>query len=77
MKILVPIDGSTPSIKALDYAIYLLKLMNPNADDARNKHSEVILITILPHFPVPLGFEKPISPSRLIKLFLCLNSSKK
>ena len=60
MKILVPIDGSTPSIKALDYAIYLLKLMNPNADDARNKHSEVILITILPHFHVPLGFEKPM-----------------
>jgi len=60
MKILVPIDGSTPSIKALEYAIYLLKLMNPNADDLGNKSNEVILITILPQFHMPLGSEKPI-----------------
>ena len=53
MKILVPIDGSTPSIKALEYAIYLLKLMNPNADDLGNKSNEVILITILPQIHMP------------------------
>src|SRR5687768_3169094 len=60
MKILVPIDGSTPSIKALEYGLYLLKLMNPSANDVRNKPSEVILITILPYFHVPSGFEKPV-----------------
>ncbi len=60
MKILVPIDGSTPSIKALEYALYLLKLMNPGANDVRNNPGEVILITMLPHFHVPSGFEKPM-----------------
>ena len=40
MKIIVPIDGSTPSIKALGYAIYLLKRMNPNTGDSRNKSNE-------------------------------------
>ncbi|WP_458719586.1 universal stress protein [Candidatus Nitrosocosmicus sp. R] len=60
MKILVPIDGSTPSIKALEYVLYLLKLMNPSANDVRNKPSEVILITILRYFHVPSGLEKPV-----------------
>jgi len=71
MKILVPIDGSTPSIKALEYALYMLRLMNPSADDARNKPSEVILITMLPHYHVPSGFEKPmksIQTSQVVSL---------
>ena len=61
MKVLVPIDGSDPSLKALEYAIYLLRLTNPNADQSKNKRSgELILINILPHFHMPLGFEKPM-----------------
>ena len=62
MKILVPIDGSDPSIKALEYGIYLLKLTNPNADQSRKKHGggELILINVIPHFHIPLGFEKPM-----------------
>ncbi len=61
MKVLVPIDGSDPSLKALEYAIYLLKLTNPNADQSKNKRSgELILINVLPHFHMPLGFEKPM-----------------
>ncbi len=54
MKILVPIDGSDPPIKALEYAIYLLKLTNLNADQSRNKRGELILIDVLPHFHMPL-----------------------
>ena len=65
MKVLVPIDGSDPSLKALEYAIYLLRLTNPNADQSKNKRSgsgsgELILINVLPHFHIPLGFEKPM-----------------
>ena len=61
MKVLVPIDGSDPSIKALEYAIYLLRLTNSNADQSKDKHNgELILINVLPHFHMPLGFEKPM-----------------
>jgi nucleotide-binding universal stress UspA family protein len=61
MKILVPVDGSEQSIKALEYAIYLLKLMNVKPD-ASNKEdsSKIIIVNVLPHFHLPLGFEKPM-----------------
>ena len=81
MKILVPIDGSDPSNKALEYAIYPLKLTNPNADQSRKEHGggggELILINLLAHFQMPLGFEKPMNLLKLFKLFLYLNPSKK
>jgi hypothetical protein len=77
MKILVPIYGSTPSIKALEYAIYPLKLTNLNADQSRNKHGELILIDVLPHFICRYDLKNLGNLSRLIKLFLCLNPSKK
>ena len=44
MKVLVPIDGSDPSLKALEYAIYLLRLTNPNADQSKNKRSGVVVV---------------------------------
>ena len=61
MKILVPVDGSEQSIKALEYAIYLLKLIdakpNPSKEGGSN---EIIIVNVLPHFHIPLGFEKPM-----------------
>lgn len=62
MKILVPIDGSEQSIKALEYAIYLLKLTGAKSDAPKDKEgsSEIIIVNVLPHFHLPLGFEKPM-----------------
>jgi nucleotide-binding universal stress UspA family protein len=61
MKILVPVDGSEQSIKALEYAINLLKLTNPKSNHSQDKGSgEVIIVNVLPHFHIPLGFEKPM-----------------
>ena len=61
MKILVPVDGSEQSIKALEYAIYLLKLMNVQSDSSSKKDlGEIIVVNVLPHFHLPLGFEKPM-----------------
>ncbi|WP_148685463.1 universal stress protein [Candidatus Nitrosocosmicus hydrocola] len=56
MKILVPVDGSEQSIKALEYAINLLKLTDPKSNSSR----EIIIVNVLPHFHIPLGFEKPM-----------------
>lgn len=56
MKILVPVDGSEQSMKALEYAINLLKLTDPKFDSSK----EIIIVNVLPHFHIPLGFEKPM-----------------
>ena len=58
MKILVPTDGSTPSIKALEYAMYLLRLMSSSTNKSTNKTSEVILMTVLPRYQVPFEIKK-------------------
>lgn len=62
MKILVPVDGSEQSIKALEYAIYLLKLTGGNSNSSKNEKdfNKIIIVNVLPHFHVPLGFEKPM-----------------
>ncbi len=43
MKILVPVDGSEQSIKALEYAIYLLKLTGAKPDSSKEESGEIIL----------------------------------
>lgn len=61
MKILVPVDGSEQSIKALEYAIYLLKLTDVKSNSSKEKDlREIIIVNVLPHFHIPLGFEKPM-----------------
>ena len=54
MKLLVPIDGSKASENALEYAIKLQQNLLPNAD------KEIIILNVLPHIHVPLGFERPM-----------------
>ncbi len=54
LKLLVPIDGSDKSEKALEYAIKLQQNLLPSAD------KEIIVVNVLPHFQVPLGFERPM-----------------
>lgn len=60
MKILVPVDGSEQSIKALKYAIFLLKLTGIKSNSSKEKEgsSEIVVVNVLPHFHIPLGFEK-------------------
>lgn len=62
MKILVPVDGSEQSIKALKYAIFLLKLTGIKSNSSKEKEgsSEIVVVNVLPHFHIPLGFEKPM-----------------
>jgi nucleotide-binding universal stress UspA family protein len=61
MKILVPVDGSEQSIKALEYAIYLLKLIDAKPNPSKEwETNEIIIVNVLPHFHIPLGFEKPM-----------------
>ena len=64
MRVLVPIDGSIPSIKALEYTMYLLRLMAPGANEPTNKISEITLITILPHYQVPNEIKKHMEPAK-------------
>jgi len=52
LKLLVPIDGSKTSENALEYAIRLQQNLLPSAD------KEIIILNVLPHFHVPLGFER-------------------
>ena len=52
MKLLVPIDGSKASENALEYAIRLQQNLLPSSD------KEIIILNVLPHFHVPLGFER-------------------
>ena len=53
MKLLVPIDGSKASENALEFAVKLQqKLIDSN--------KEIIILNVIPHFRVPLGFERPM-----------------
>ena len=54
MKLLVPIDGSKASENALEYAIKLQQ--NFLSDTGK----EIIILNVLPHFHIPLGFERPM-----------------
>ena len=60
MRILVPIDGSEQSIKALGYAIYLLKLEHIKSNSSKEDPREILIVKVLPRFHIPLGFEKPM-----------------
>ncbi|HZA69370.1 MAG TPA: universal stress protein [Nitrososphaeraceae archaeon] len=51
-RILVPYDGSKFSDKALENAIEIARLSGSN--------TEVILLHITPHIPIPLTFERPV-----------------
>lgn len=71
MKILVPVDGSKQSEKALDYIINLAKQFHFDKSDneelstnINQKELEIIILHILPAFQVPLGFERPMRSSK-------------
>ena len=51
-KILVPYDGSTSADKALENAIGIAKLTGAN--------TQIILLHVTPHIPIPLTFERPV-----------------
>jgi nucleotide-binding universal stress UspA family protein len=51
-KILVPYDGSKFSDKALENAVGLAKMSGPR--------TQVVLLHITPHIPIPLTFERPV-----------------
>jgi nucleotide-binding universal stress UspA family protein len=51
-KILVPYDGSKFSDKALENAIGIARMSGSN--------TQVILLHITPHIPIPLTFERPV-----------------
>ena len=54
MRLLVPIDGSKASENALEYAV---KLQQQLLSDG---NKEIIILNVIPHFHVPLGFERPM-----------------
>ena len=58
MRLLVPIDGSKASENALEYAIKLQQQLLSNGN------KEIIILNVLPHFHVPLGFERPMKSIR-------------
>ena len=62
MKILVPIDGSKQSEKALEYAVNLQQqLFSDNGKNNVNESTskkEIIVLNVIPHFHIPLGFER-------------------
>lgn len=58
MRVLVPVDGSEYSIKALEYAVNLIKRIRPGSIRAKKETNEIILVNVLSHFHMPLGFEK-------------------
>jgi nucleotide-binding universal stress UspA family protein len=51
-KILVPYDGSTFADKAIENAIGIAKLTGAN--------TQIILLHVTPHIPIPLTFERPV-----------------
>jgi nucleotide-binding universal stress UspA family protein len=51
-KILVPYDGSKFSDKAIENAIGIAKMSGQN--------TQLILLHITPHIPIPLTFERPV-----------------
>lgn len=65
MRILVPVDGSIQSEKALEYAVKTLSPLDCNFDDnpmnkSSDKVTELIILHVLPQFAIPLGFERPM-----------------
>lgn len=65
MRILVPVDGSKQSEKALEYAVKTLSHLGSDFDDnymnkTSNKVTELIILHVLPQFAVPLDFERPM-----------------
>jgi nucleotide-binding universal stress UspA family protein len=58
VKILVPIDGSEYSIKALKYATNLMKLIGQGSKKTEKETNEIILVNVFPHFHNSSGFEK-------------------
>jgi nucleotide-binding universal stress UspA family protein len=56
-RILVPIDGSKPSDKALDHAISLVKSISDGISSGKNDRTEVTILFVIPDLPVPLAFE--------------------
>ena len=59
-RILVPIDGSKPSDKALDHAISLVKSISNGISSGKNDRAEVTILFVIPDLPVPLAFETPM-----------------
>ena len=63
LKILSPIDGSSQSEKALEYAVKLQQQLtmdnDKNDDNKGTPKKEIIILSVIPHFHIPLGFEKP------------------
>jgi nucleotide-binding universal stress UspA family protein len=64
LKILAPIDGSSQSEKALEYAVNLQKQITvdngKSNDNKSTPKKEIIILSVIPHFHIPLGFEKPM-----------------
>jgi nucleotide-binding universal stress UspA family protein len=64
LKILVPIDGSKQSEKALKYAVNLQQQLfsgnGKNKDNKSTPKKEIIILNVIPHFHIPMGFERSI-----------------
>lgn len=54
MRLLVPIDGSNESENALEFAVNLQQKL------IGNSNKEIIILNIIPHIHIPVGFERPI-----------------
>jgi nucleotide-binding universal stress UspA family protein len=59
-RILVPIDGSKPSDKALDHAINIVKSISNGTRSGKNDRAVVTILFVIPDLPVPLAFETPM-----------------
>lgn len=59
-KIIVPIDGSKQADKALEHAIDLIKSVSDDDNENIGNTRQFIMLFVIPHFPVPLGFGKPM-----------------
>lgn len=65
LRILVPVDGSKQSEKALEYAVKTWPHLGSDFEDnhvnkTSNKVTELIILHVLPQFAIPLGFERPM-----------------
>lgn len=67
MKILVPIDGSEHSIKALKYAINLMKRIVHKSKITEKETNEIILVNVFPHFHNSSGFERTMESIKTVK----------
>jgi nucleotide-binding universal stress UspA family protein len=63
-RILVPIDGSKPSDKALDHAVNLVKSISNGTRSGKNDRAGVTILFVIPDLPVPLAFETPMKSLR-------------